>query len=628
MSDDLLPYYDRELAILRSLAAEFAERHPKVAGRLQLGRDASKDPHVERLLQGVAFLAADVQKRLDDDYPELTDGLLDLLYPHYLRPVPSMAIVEMGIDPKQAALTAGFLVPRGSELETEEIEGESCTYRTCFDLRLWPLTIAAARLAGPPFQLPIVAPAGTAAVLSLSLESLSKEVRIGHMPLGSLRFHLHADAGQSIYELYELLLTRCAGVVVSRGPSDPSPTVLPRQSLVPAGFAPEDAALPDDPRGFSGYRMLTEFFTLPQKYLFVDLHGLTDRVIGRFDETMQISVLLTATSRELEQVVSPGAVRLGCTPVINLFQQQFDPLVIDGSRSEYCLTGDVRRPRAAEIYSVDSVRVSEPGEDPVDVPPFYRLLAPGTDGLTPGAEASRRLRWLTRRRMHREPRPDGMVDAGSDVWLTLVDEVGGPAAVADRTLHARGLCTNRNLPGRLPFAVGRPRVMLRDGQGPVGRIVCLSRPTSSLRNPPGRGNAWRIISHLSLNHLSLTGAGAGQAALALREMLRLYLLDDLEDFEQKQRWIQAIVDVSSRRVAARVSGRGGGVCQGLEVRVELDEERFDDKAGYLFSSVLEHFFGAWVNINSFTRLVATSRQRESRKEQWTWPPRAGAKVLA
>lgn len=623
MSDELLPYYDRELTILRSLAAEFAERHPKVAARLSLGRDGSRDPHVERLLQGFAFLAADVQKRLDDDFPELTDGLLDLLYPHFLQPVPSLAIIEMGIDPKQAALTAGYRVPRGTELETEEVEGDRCTYRTCFDLQLWPLTIAKAQLSGPPFQLPVVAPPGTEAVLALTLETLSSEVRIGQMPLRRLRFHLHAETGQSIFELYELLLTRCAGIVVSDGAGG-HVSVLPKERLVAAGLGAEDAALPAEPRGFSGYRLLTEFFALPQKYLFVDLEGLDQAVVGGLGSTMQIAVLLSATSEDLERIVSPRTVRLGCTPVVNLFEQAFDPLTIDGSRSEYCLTPDARRPRAVEVHSVEAVRLSEPGGEPAVVLPFYRLRSSGS-----GVEAtSRQLRWVTRRRMHREPRPDGVVDAASDVWIGLVDEQAGPAAVSDCTIHARGLATNRNLPTRLPFAVGRPRLTFRDGHGPVGRVACLSRPTGTLRHLPGRGTAWRLISHLSLNHLSLVEGSDGQGALALREMLRLYLLDDLEDFDQKQRWIQGIAQVSSRRVAARVGGGQGGICQGLEVRLELEEERFDDHADYLFSSILERFFAAWVNVNAFTRLVSTSRQRESRREQWRWPPRAGAKVLA
>jgi type VI secretion system protein ImpG len=131
-----------------------------------------------------------------------------------------------------------------------------------------------------------------------------------------------------------------------------------------------------------------------------------------------------------------------------------------------------------------------------------------------------------------------------------VDESGDPAAIADLTIHTHALCTNRNLPARLPFAVGRPRLTLPDGQGPVGRISCLTRPTRPMRQAPGDGAAWRLVSHLSLNHLSLVDAGDGRAPQALREILRLYLLEDLDDFEQKQRWIQSILGVSCRRVAA------------------------------------------------------------------------------
>jgi type VI secretion system protein ImpG len=627
MNDDLLPYYARELGILRSLAAEFAQRHPKVAGRLRLGRDESQDPHVERLLQGVAFLAADVQKRIDDDFPELTDSLLELLFPHYLRPVPSMAIVQMAIDPKQASMTSGYHVPRGAELQTEEVDGESCIYRTCFDMRLWPLKVATARLAGPPFQLPILPPAGTVAVLTLRLETLSPGVKISEMPLGSLRFHLHADAGQSIAGLYELLMTKCTGVVLSRGSDDSAPLLLHRDSVVPAGLEAEDRGLPGDPRSFDGYLLLTEFFALPQKFLFFDLEGLTADVLARFDGVLEIAFMLSAESRDLSRAVSPGSIRLGCTPVVNLFTQQFDPIQIDGTRSEYCISGDARRPRAIEVYSVDSVQVSEPGEEPVDVLPFYGLAA-GNLSRSVSSVPARKLRWKAALRGHREPRPDGLFDAATDTWLSLVDEEAGPAGIAGLTVHTRGLCSNRNLPARLPFAVDRPRLILRDGQGPVGSIVCLTRPSRALRRSPGQGSGWRLISHLSLNHLSLVDAGDGNGVASLREMLRLYLHDDLDDFEQRQRWIQGILSVSSRRVAARVGGDRGGVCQGLEVRLELDEERFDDQASYLFSSVLERFLAAWVNLNSFTRLVSTSRQRESRNEQWTWPPRSGGRILA
>ncbi len=191
MSDDLLPYYDRELSILRGLAAEFADRHPKIASRLALGQDDSQDPHVERLLQGFAFLASRIHLRLDDDFPELTDALLGVLYPHYLQPVPSMSIVELSFDPKQAAVTEAYRVSRGTVIETEPVDDEPCCYRTCFDVDLLPIRVAAVKLTGPPFKLPVVPPPGTAAVLQITLETISEAVTMGQLPLDDLRLHLH-----------------------------------------------------------------------------------------------------------------------------------------------------------------------------------------------------------------------------------------------------------------------------------------------------------------------------------------------------------------------------------------------------------------------------------------------------
>jgi len=622
VSDDLLPWYERELSVLGDAAARFAGQHPKIASRLSLGSDSVADPHVERLLQGVAFLNARLHKRLDDDFPELTSGLLELLYPHYLRPTPSLSIVEMHLDEKQAALVAGHAVPRGTLLETEPADGSACRFRTCFDLRLWPVRVASARLAGPPFQLPAVPPVNAAAVLDVVIESFQQQFPIRAMPLGRLRFHLHSGVGTSLFRLYELLLTRCVGVIVSNGPDDPRPVHLPADRVVAAGFDRTEAALPDDPRSFPGYRLLSEFFALPQKFMFVDLVGLEPGVLATVGPRLALSFLLSATDRELERVVDANAIRLGCTPIVNLHEMRLDPVRISGTRTEYPVVPDARRPRAVEIYSIDAVETSSPGERPVPAAPIYAAAA-----FAAGDASRPRLRWSATRRIAEDPRPDGATDRAGDVWLSLLDGQGGPAEVANIVVHVRATCTNRNLPDKLPFAVGRPRLHVEDGQGPIDRITCLLRPTKALRHRSGRGEAWRLVSHLSLNHLSLVDAGDGQAAAALRNVLALYLHDDLEDFSQKQRWVQGVVGVRGRRVAARVGGDYGGVAQGIEVLLQLDEERFADNTGYLFASLLDRFIGAWVAINSFSRTVATSRQKESRQEQWRWPPRAGSRTL-
>ena len=624
MSDEMLPYYERELTLLKSLASEFAQQHPKVAGRLSLSQDGSRDPHVERLLQGTAFLAADIHKRLDDDFPELTDSLLDMVCPHYLRPVPSMSIVEFALDKKQATLTSGYEISRGTEIESEPVDEEPCVYQTCFDTRIWPIRVSDAHAAGPPFQLPAIPPTGTAMVLEIILETLTPKVPISKLSLDELRFFLHADTGQSVFHLYELLMNRCNGIMVSASQDDPSPVLLPPECLVAAGFDDDEAALPEEARGFSGHRLLTEFFTLPQKYLFVDLRRIPEKVIKKAGSKLYVSILLADFDQNIERSVSRSTIRLGCTPIVNLFTQTFDPLTVDGTNPEYCIVPDARRGRALEVYSVNRVQVSEPGGEPVESSPFYKL---STSFSQSELRDTSPIRWMTRRRMHREPRPDGIVDGASDVWLTLIDQQRGQIGLIDKTVHASGLCTNRNLPSRLPFTVDRPRLNIRSGQGPIGSIVCLVRPTPPSRVKPGQGAVWKLVSQLSLNHLSLAGEKPGDAAAALREMLHLYLLDDIEDFEQKRRWIEGVRDISSSRIAARVGTALAGVCQGVEVRVELDDEYFDFRTGYLFSSVLERFYAAWVNINSFTRLVSTSRQRDSRQEEWSWPPRSGSKVL-
>ena len=245
MSDEMLPYYERELTLLKSLASEFAQQHPKVAGRLSLSQDGSRDPHVERLLQGTAFLAADIHKRLDDDFPELTDSLLDMVCPHYLRPVPSMSIVEFALDKKQATLTSGYEISRGTEIESEPVDEEPCVYQTCFDTRIWPIRVSDAHAAGPPFQLPAIPPTGTAMVLEIILETLTPKVPISKLSLDELRFFLHADTGQSVFHLYELLMNRCNGIMVSASQDDPSPVLLPPECLVAAGFDDDEAALPE-----------------------------------------------------------------------------------------------------------------------------------------------------------------------------------------------------------------------------------------------------------------------------------------------------------------------------------------------------------------------------------------------
>jgi type VI secretion system protein ImpG len=606
MSDVLLPYYNRELSFLRRLGAEFARANPKIAGRLRLGADASEDPHVERLIQAVAYLNARTRFKIEDDFPEITDALLGILYPHYLVPVPSLAIVQLELDPGQAELTQGHLVPRDTSIETEPIQGEPCRFRTAYPVTLWPVELRSASLAGPPFHAPPVPAAEqAAAVLRLALRCRSESITFAALPLGSLRFFLKGQA-QHVYPLYELLFNNTLDVVLANSPEDPNPGRLGKGCVRPVGFGRDEGLLPYRARSFLGYRLLTEFFAFPEKFLFFDLAGLDLAALAGLGNRLEVFLYLSRSSPDLERNVTADTFRLGCTPMVNLYRQRAEPIRLTHAETEYRVVPDARRPLAHEVYSIDRVSAvnAEGGQE--EFLPFFSVRHAG------GAEPARF--W------HATRRSGGAAedDRGTEVYLSVVDLSLHTAAPADRVLDVETTCLNRDLPHRLPFGGDQPHLALTEGNPLVARVACLTPPTATLRPPLRQGAMWRLVSHLALNHLSLTDGADGAAAL--REILKLY---DFTDSEETRTLIDGVLGVSSRPVTGRV---GSAVCRGLEVAVHFDEKRFVGSGLYLFAAVLERFFGLYCSVNSFTRLVATVEGRKG--ELCQWPPRMGEKVLA
>ncbi len=229
MRDELLAYYNRELTFLRQMAAEFAEKYPKIAGRLVLEPDRCEDPHVERLIEAFAFLAARVHLKIDDEFPEITEALLGILYPHYIRPVPSMSVVEFHLDPEQGKLSTGLKVPRDAVLYSKPVDGVPCKFRTSYETTLWPLRVAEAQWRTPDrLQPPLKAPEAVG-VLRVLLRCLP-DVRFEKLDLQSLRFYLNGESN-IVHSLYELLLNNCTGILVR----DPSPNSRIRPVSLPPG---------------------------------------------------------------------------------------------------------------------------------------------------------------------------------------------------------------------------------------------------------------------------------------------------------------------------------------------------------------------------------------------------------
>ena len=606
MSDTLLPYYNRELNAIRSLAGEFAVAHPKIAGRLRLSADAVDDPHVARLLEGVAFLAARVHHRLDDEFPELTDALLGVLYPHYLAPTPSSAIAQLT---GQADHQVGHTVPAGVPLDTEPARGETCRYRTVYPVTLWPIEIEAVRLSG----LPLAAPAnprapGAVAVLRITLKCTNPEMTFVQLGLDRLRLFLRAAPNVSL-PLYELLCAHTLGVAYADGPNDSSPVLAPPSAIRPVGFADDEALFPWPARSFSGFRLLSEYFAAPEKFLFVDLTGIDGKTMVSGGARMDVFVYLDRTQAELERTIGADSLALGCTPMVNLFAQRCEPAPLSHVAVEYRIEPDRRRPGALEVWSVERVRESRADGSFRPWAPFYRLSHGEREPGEPGGL------------YHVARRGAAAPLSGTDVFLSPYDPSFDAEAARDGVLSIDALCTNRDLPGELPFGGGHPRLKLVEGLAAVSRVVCLTAPTPTLRAPLREAGFWRLVSHLSLGHLSVVGGADG--ANALKEILRLY---DLRDSAESRAAIEALLATRATPGAARVPGaRAGAFCRGLDVTLEFDARAWQVGGLYLMASVLDRFLALHATVNAFVRTSVTLRGRPGKAA--AWPARAGARVL-
>ncbi|MGI8988146.1 MAG: type VI secretion system baseplate subunit TssF [Chthoniobacterales bacterium] len=613
MRDELLLYYERELNSLRQLGVQFAEKYPKIAARLQLEPAKCEDPHVERLLEAFAFLAARVHLKVDDEFPEITEALLGVVYPHFIRPVPSMAIVEFQVDLEQGKLTTGLKLERDTVLYSKPVAGVPCKFRTCYETTLWPVSVSAAEWRTPDRLQPPIKASDAAFALRLQLQC-GPDTQFSKLGMDRLRFYLNGESAL-VHMLYELLCSRVQRIVVrdpARG-TKTRPVTLPASALHPVGFDDDQGLLPYPRRSFGGYRLLQEFFALPEKFFFLELTGLEAVWAAGFKDAAEIVFLISNVETEdrrqrLELGIHPSLFRLGCVPAVNLFPQTAEPVPLDQRKYEYPVIPDARRPLAVEVYSVDEVAgIDTETREIVQYRPFY-----SSRGRSP-QDRSQPCFWIASRRNSVRQNDDG-----TDMYLTLVDLSNRPVHPDADSLTVRATCTNRNLPSRLPFGNESGDFEI-EANAPIKRIVALRKPTDPLRPPLGKMALWRLISHLSLNYLSLVEEGRD----ALQQILRLY---EFTSSAFAGQMIDGIAELRSRPHFARVLSENGiAFARGTRVEMELDEEQFVGGGAYLFASVIERFLALYASLNSFTQLSVTTRQRKEALAEW--PPRAGHRIL-
>lgn len=577
-------YYQDELAYFRELGREFAAANPD--GAHFLG-EASRDPDVERLVEGFAFLTARLKQKLEDELPEFTHAVVETFFPHYLRPIPSMTVVQF--EPLAQAAKEVRTIPRGTPLESVPVDGTPCRFRTCYEAPLAPMTLESAtvRTDSPPqIKLRFKLPEG---------------VTLRKVPIASLRFHLTGDSvvSRSIYVSLCRYLRRITAQATA-GASPGSPRVLDQARVVPLGLAPKDALLPFSPGSFPAFRLLHEYFSFPAKFMFLDLLGL-EALASLGDATAFELVFELSRLPDPMPPINAGNFLLNCAPAINLFRQDADPIRVDQTRVDYRVRPQGKDPAHYEIYTIDKVGGLAKGQaKPIEYFPLYHFARPTNPD--------------TRYYRHRvEP---ALTGDGSEVSVGLMLPSSLDDVAEIETLSIELTCTNRNLPFRLqPGQLSVPT----SGTPTFVKFRNLTRPTATIPAPMGDDLHWRFLSHMSLNYLSLVDLET------LRSILRLYHFGSRVD-RQAEQALRLLLDglqgISSAPATRLVDG---APVRGISVELDVNEDNLGSEGeAYLFGTLLNEFFSQYVTLNAFSRLTMKAVKRG---EVYTWPARIGQRII-
>ncbi|MGI8811709.1 MAG: type VI secretion system baseplate subunit TssF, partial [Pyrinomonadaceae bacterium] len=499
MRDELLGYYERELIFLRRMGGDFARKYPKIASRLLLDEEKIEDPHVERMIESFAFLTGRIGLKLDDELPEITESFLNVLYPHYLSPIPSMAIAQFSFGSPKDKLSSVQRLERGARLNSRPVDGTPCRFRTSFDVDLFPIEIESAALesASPKDGRGKYADSHIRISLRCFGDANLHELRNadGGAP-ESLRFYIDGDP-QLVFPLYEIIFNHAVSVEIRPKEQPlgnktlktitniqlklPDPVVSTAvDGIRQVGFDESEAVLPYTRRSFMGYRLLTEYFSFPYKFLFFDVFGLDRAVTGKFGSHFDILLHLKDVTPPAAPI-SADTFRMGCSPIVNLFSRMSDPIYLSQQKYEYHVIPDVHRQATTEVYSIDSVVTSDPRTNTTrEFSPFYSLRH------AYGEQSEKAFWYASRRPSQRDD------DEGTEMHMSLVDIDFNPRVPAVEVLNVKATCTNRDLPGRLSFG-GRDSDFEVEGTALLSRVRCLTKPTETIRPPRRRSVQWRLI---------------------------------------------------------------------------------------------------------------------------------------
>jgi type VI secretion system protein ImpG len=622
MDPRLLRYYNQELRYLREMGGQFAREFPKIAARLGMEGMEVADPYVERLIEGCAFLAARVQLKQDAEFPNLGQRLLDMVSPNLGAPVPAMLVAQLQTRP-DPNLVHGFVLPRQSVLLGPEtaLGPTRCEFRTTQEVVLTPLKVAAVEYFLNASDLPLSTlplPERPRSGVRIKLEA-PQGVAFNQIKLDSLRFYMGGLQDVAL-RLHELVVSACVGVLAGAPgrAGDGARTFLKPQHVRPVGYDDADAMLPVTLRGLSGTRLMQEYFAFAQRFLFVDVDGLAPAFAQCSGSVCEIVLLFDRYVSALESAGEPGNFALNCVPAINLFERRAERIEMSDATAAFHIVAERSHPGDYEVFDVQTMSGYTNDSDELKFLPLFGVPHADPAGATGFYSCLREPRVITDRGRREGPRS---AYVGTELFVSLVDLHHAPYRENLRQLAARVRCTNRDLPMFMPVGASHGELTL-NSSAPVEVVHVVagpSRPQSAVREGP---LAWRLLSLLSLNYLSLLDEDPQRGALALRELLGLFA-QSAETGLKRQ--IDGVRSVSVRPVVRRHPSPGPiAFGRGLEIKVTVDDMSFEGGSAVLLGSVLHRYFSRHVSMNSFVQTTIATLARGDVK---TWAPHPGARAV-
>lgn len=584
-------YFQDELKYLRELGKEFSEKNPGLSKFLSSQGD---DPDVERLFEGVAFLTGRIRQKLDDELPEITHSLINLLWPNYLNPVPSMSILQF--EAIEQALSVKQCIPRDCEVESVKVEGTNCQFKSCYDVDMYPISVSDAKM---EMQ-------SNGAVLDLSFE-LDAGVASDAMKLDYLRLYLHCDQDRaSAQGLYLWLFNYLENVELSvyfGGRKQPQIITLPVSCIKPVGFEPQQALLPGDSSTFSGYRLIQEYFQLPEKFLFFDITQISD--ILQQPKIERFSFRFTF-SRQFDQQLrlSKDDFRLFCTPIVNLYQGSAEPVRIAHRQQDYMLRPQYKNLQHVAIFSVEEVTGRVKGNSALIDYPLFESFQHEVDNSMNSEPI-----------FHKIVRKPSVLEDGMDIHISFVSAIERHVELRCEIVSINLTCTNRTLPETL--RVGD--ICHDTGTSPgFAQFKNITQITPALSPPLQAGLHWRLIANMALHYHSLASKDA------LRVLLRYYdfkAFTDRQAQRSNQQMMKGIKDIKVENVDRIFKGIP---VRGIKTTLSLIESQFGSKGQqgeasmYQFACVLNGYFKQYAQLNAFHRLEVKGVESG---ETYLWDPK-------